>query len=644
MALIDLFNIKKQYDIKLLLNDVDFHLNEGERIAIVGQNGCGKSTLMKIALGSEEPTEGKRVINSSIQIEMLAQQPHFDTSLTVRDAILNELTELRDAQEEHAKLSNQVAKDFENRELLAKLESITAYLDHHNAWNLDDKIERILQEFKLKAYEKRLVVSLSGGEQRRVAFASLVLKKPDVLLLDEPTNHLDVYMVEFLEEILLKEKFTLLFISHDRHFIDTIATRVIEVENQGLVSYKGGYRDYLNQKEERMKSLAKSHDTLLKLLKREEEWLGKSVRAREKRNQGRKARVFELREQAKKNPTLIRKMQVELEREKKSWKGEKGLSRRKMLFDVENLCYTIAGKNLIENLSTRILQRDKIAIVGINGAGKSTLLKLLLGRLKPESGTIKKGEFSIGYFDQHREMLNDEHTLIETFCPDGGDHVDVQGSHMHVYAYLKTFLFPEEYMTKKIGQLSGGEKNRVALALLFTKNVECLILDEPTNDLDIQTITILEEKLIAFPGALLFVSHDRYFIDKIASKLFIFKGEGLVEESYQTYTEYLEIEKEMKDLLSLEKEIQITIQKEEKPKEKRQTKLSYKEQRDFDTLPDEIEAIEKKMEEINLCLGDPECYQKKGLSTLSEELEKLEQIYEEKSDRYLEVLEIFESL
>jgi len=643
MALIDLFHIKKQYDIKLLLNDVDFHLNEGERIAIVGQNGCGKSTLMKIALGSEEPTEGKRVVNSTVHIEMLAQQPTFEPTLSVRDAILNELSELKTAQERHKALSLQVAEDFENRELLAELEAISAYLDHHNAWNLDDKIERILQEFKLKAYEHRLVISLSGGEQRRVALASLVLKKPDVLLLDEPTNHLDVYMVEFLEEILLKEKFTLLFISHDRHFIDTIATRVVEVENQGLVSYKGGYRDYLVQKEERMKSLAKSHDTLLKLLKREEEWLGKSVRAREKRNQGRKARVFELREQAKKNPTLIRKMQVELEREKKSWRGEKGLSKRKMLFDIEHLNFSIADKLLIEDFTTRILQRDKIAIVGVNGAGKSTLLKLLLGRLKPNGGEIKRGEFRIGYFDQHREMLNDEHTLIETFCPDGGDHVDFQGNHMHVYAYLKTFLFPEEYMTKKIAQLSGGEKNRVALALLFTKNVECLILDEPTNDLDIQTITILEEKLIAFQGALLFVSHDRYFIDKIASKLFIFKGEGVVEESFQSYTEYLEVEKEIKELQSLEKEVN-RPQKSEPQRVKTKTKLSYKEQQLLEKLPQEIEALEEKIDQINSCLYDPSCYEERGLVTLTQELSQAEAEYEEKSETYLEILELAESL
>ena len=644
MALVDLFNIKKQYDIKLLLDDVDFHLNEGERVTIVGQNGCGKSTLMKIIMGTEEPSEGKRVVTNSVQIEMLAQQPKFEEELNVRDAILNELTELKAAKEEYDQLSLKVAEDFENQEFLKKLEKVSAFLDHHNAWNLDDKIERILQEFKLKEYEYRPVVSLSGGEQRRVALASLILKKPDVLLLDEPTNHLDVYMVEFLEEILLKEKFTLLFISHDRHFIDTIATRVVEVDNQELISYNGGYMAYLEQKEARMYALQKGHDNLLRLLKQEEAWLGKGVKAREKRNQGRKKRVFELREEAKKNPTLIRKMMVELEREKKHFNRDEGVSRKKMLFELENMSYSVPGKKLIENLTTRILQKDKIAIVGVNGAGKSTLLKLMLGRLKPDSGIIEQGDFDLGYFDQHREMLDNNKTLIETFCPDGGDHIDVQGVSFHVYGYLKSFLFPKEFLDKKVGTLSGGEKNRVALALLLAKKVDCLILDEPTNDLDIQTINILEEKLINFPGAILFVSHDRYFIDKIASKLFIFKGDGVVEESYQTYIEYLSIEKELKELNDLEQEVKSTVKKEEKPKDKIQTKLSYKEQKDFDTLPDEIETLENEIEALNKCLGDPDCYQEKGLNAISEELALLEKVYEEKSDRYLEVLEIYEAL
>ena len=645
MALIDLFNIKKQYDIKLLLNNVDFHLNEGERVTIVGQNGCGKSTLMKIIIGEEEPTEGKRVVNNSVHIEMLSQQPQFDPKLSVREAILNELTELKKVKDEYDVLSLKVVDDFENSELLKKLDKVSSYLDHHNAWNLDDKIERILQEFKLKAYEHRPVVSLSGGEQRRVALASLILKKPDVLLLDEPTNHLDVYMVEFLEEILLKENFTLLFISHDRHFIDTIATRVVEVDNQELVSYTGGYMDYLEQKEARMHAMKKSHDNLLKLLKQEEAWLGKGVKAREKRNQGRKRRVFELRDETKHNPTLIRKMMVELEREKKHFNREEGVSRKKMLFDIENMSYSVPGKKLIENLTTRILQKDKIAIVGINGAGKSTLLKLMLGRIKPDSGQIKQGDFALGYFDQHREMLDESKTLIETFCPDGGDQIDVQGTIFHVYGYLKSFLFPKEFLTKKVGMLSGGEKNRVALALLLAKKVDCLILDEPTNDLDIQTINILEEKLINFPGALLFVSHDRYFIDKIASKLFIFKGEGVVEESFQTYTEYLEIEKEIRELNNLDKEIKTVASKTKpKAKEKKQTKLSYKEQQDLDKLPDEIDKLEAEVKALNDCLQDPECYQEKGLSKITESLAELEVLCEEKSERYFEVLEILESI
>lgn len=645
MALIDLFHIKKQYDIKLLLDDVDFHLNEGERVTIIGQNGCGKSTLMKIIMGIEEPTEGKKVIDKSAQVEMLQQHPKFEPHLTVRQAIENELTELKEAKQRYDALSAKLAEDFENRELLKEHEQISNFIDHHSAWNLDDKIERVLQEFRLKEYEDRPAITLSGGEQRRVALAGLILKKPDVLLLDEPTNHLDVYMVEFLEEMLLKEKFTLLFISHDRHFIDTIATRVIEVDNQKLVSYNGGYMRYLEQKEARMKAMQKSHENLLRLLKQEEAWLAKGVRAREKRNQGRKKRVFELRDEAKKNPTLIRKIMVELEREKKHFNRDESVSRKKMLFDIEHLRYSVPGKTLIEDFSTRIVQKDKIAIVGINGAGKSTLLKLMLGRIKPDFGKIKQGDFSVGYFDQHREMLNDEKTLIETFCPDGGDRVEVQGKNMHVYGYLKSFLFPKEFLDKKIGVLSGGEKNRVALALLLSKKVDCLILDEPTNDLDIQTINILEEQLINFPGAILFVSHDRYFIDKIASKLFIFKGNGLVEESYQSYTDYLSLEKEIKELGNMEKEVEAeSRKKEEKPKVKKQTKLSYKDQRDLDALPEIIDELEAKIDALNECLQNPECYREKGLTALSEELAEVEAEYEAKSERYLEVLEMQESL
>jgi ATP-binding cassette subfamily F protein uup len=650
MALISLFNIDKNYDVKQLLKGVDFQLNEGERVAIVGQNGCGKSTLLKIISGEVEADAGKRVKDRSIIIDSLDQNPTFTDGLNVRDAIENELTELKVAKERYEELATLISEDFENKKLLDEHANVSNYLDHHNAWNLDDKVERVLQEFKLKEYEYRDVNTLSGGEQRRVALASLILKKPDVLLLDEPTNHLDVYMVEFLEEILLKEKFTLLIISHDRHFINSIATRIVEVENMNIVSYEGGYDNYLVLKEERMKSMAKTHNTLLKFLKREEEWLSRGVRARLTRNQGRKARVFELRDQAKKDPTLIRKMQIELEREKKSFNrgDEKGVSKKKMLFDIENLHYAIAGKNLIEGFTTRILQRDKIAIVGHNGSGKSTMLKLLLGRLEPNKGLIEQGDFKIGYFDQHREMLDNNRTILDTFCPDGGDIVDVMGKNMHVFAYMKSFLFPEEYMTKKIGMLSGGEKNRVALALLFTKKTDCLILDEPTNDLDIQTINILEEKLLNFPGALIFVSHDRYFIDKIATKLLVFKGDGVVEESFQEYSEYLLIEKNINELYEIEKTVKQKPTGVEPSQEtqlvKKKTKLSYKDQRDLERLPELIEELEAKIDKINACLYDPACYEEKGLVNVADELKKVEAEYEEMSERYLEVLEMEEEL
>jgi len=646
MAYIDLYDIHKNYDVKQIFAGMDFHLEAGERVAVVGPNGCGKSTLLKIAAGLEEPDEGKRVIDRSVEFGMLSQQPKFEAGLTTRQAIEEQLTELKAAQKRYQTLSEAIAERPDDKALLQEHAEVAAYLDHHNAWNLDAKIERVLQEFQLKAYEDRLVATLSGGEQRRVALAGLILRRPDVLMLDEPTNHLDVYMVEFLEEVLLKEKFTLLFISHDRYFIDRIATRIVEVENHKLVSYKGGYQSYLEQKERRLAALQKEHENLLRLLKKEEEWLSRGVQARQTRNQGRKARVFELREKAKANPSLIRKLRVELEREKHSWKGEKTLAKKKVLFEIENLSYSIGDRQLIRDFTARILQRDKIAIVGPNGSGKSTLLKLLLGRLEPESGTIKRGvDISIGYFDQHREMLKDDATLIETFCPDGGDRVQVQGRNMHVFGYLKTFLFPKEYLDKKVGQLSGGEKNRVALALLFTKHYDCLILDEPTNDLDIQTINVLEEKLLSYQGSVLFVSHDRYFVDKIAQKLLILRGDGTVEESHRSYTEYLEIEKEISQLDRMEKEIEEAPKVEAIRKERKHSlKLSYKEQRDLDLLPEKIEALEKKLDELNACLADPECYNQRGLGTVSEELAAAELEYEELSERYLELLEKVEEM
>lgn len=646
MALVDLQNISKQYDTKVILKDVNFTLLEGQRVAVIGQNGQGKSTLMKVIMNEVEPDSGEISIDKSIKIEMLAQQPKFEDNLTVRQAIEAQLTELKEAKDQYEEVTHALAEDYENQNLLNQQAQLATFIDFHNAWDLDNMIERVLKEFALKEYEFKDVNLLSGGEQRRVSLAGLLLKKPDVLLLDEPTNHLDVYMVEFLESLLLKNNFTLIFISHDRYFIDNIASSVVEIDAGVLRKFNGGYSSYLEQKQQILENMQKDHENLLRLVKREAHWMQRGVTARRKRNERRKAEYFDLKKQAKSNPAQIRKMSLELQREQKSFNTEeKQQNRKKMLFELDDIEKSLGDKLLIKDFTTRILQKDTIAIVGPNGSGKSTLLKIFLGKLQVDKGRFKKGDFEIGYFDQHREMLDDSKNLMETFCPNGGDRVVLQdGRNLHVFGYLKNFLFPREYLDKKIGLLSGGEKNRVALALLFTKKVDCLVLDEPTNDLDIPTINILEEYLQNFQGALIFVSHDRYFVDKIAKKLFVFKGQGEVFESYQPYTEYLEIEKELHELESFEKELNNSNSaKAAQPAKKKQNKLSYKDQIVYDALPEEIEQLEAQIEEINACLSNPACYEQKGIVAVSQELEEVKAIYEEKVERFLELEELVES-
>ncbi len=642
MALIDLIDVSKKFGANEILNSVSLSVNENEKIAIIGKNGSGKSTLMKIISGEVVADSGRRIVQSLISVEMLAQNPNFNATFSVRDALNNELKEIFDAISEYEKSGVLLANDPENKEILKEQERLIKFIEAKDGWNIEHKIERILQEFKLKEYENRPICSLSGGEIRRVALGALILKKPDVLLLDEPTNHLDVYMVKFLEDMLKSSNQSIVFISHDRYFIDALATRCVEVEDASLKNFEGGYANYLTKKEEILASLAKSHETLLKQLKAEEEWLRRGVKARLKRNEGRKERVLAMREEAKKNPGVIRRVRLELERASKNFNQVQSQNRKKMLFEFKNLGKSIDGKVLFEKFDARVLQGERIAIVGRNGSGKSTLLKILLGLEKQSSGEIKRGEVSIGYFDQARNVLDDDKSLIETFCPNGGDHVLVRGRNMHVYGYLKNFLFPKEFLDKKIGVLSGGEKNRVALAMLFTKTYDVLVLDEPTNDLDIATINILEDYLQSFEGAILLVSHDRYFVDKMANKLWAFEGTK-INVLHEEYSVYLELEDEMKELDKFEKELS-NSQNEAKQKSKSGAKLSYKQTQILNTYPDKISALEARVAELNEGLSDPKIYQEVGLTKLYEELEKAKAELESLENDYFEVLEIAEEL
>ena len=649
MALIELIDVTKKFGSHVVLDGVNFALDANERVAVIGKNGGGKSTLMKIIAGLCETDEGRVITQNGLNIQMLAQTPKFEDNLSVKDALRRELAEIYAALSEYDAISSKIAAQPENKELLVRQDELIKFIEAKDGWQIDNKIEQVLQNFGLKIYENRSVCTLSGGEIRRVALGALVLKKPDVLLLDEPTNHLDVYMVKFLEEMLLSSKQTIVFISHDRYFIDRLATRSIEIEEGKISNFDGGYENYLRRKQEMLASLEKSHETLLKQLRAEEEWLHRGVKARLKRNEGRKARIMQMRQDAKKNPGAIRRVRLELERASRSFNGTGGDNRKKMLFECMNIGKILNGKVLFKGFSARVLQGERIGIVGANGAGKSTLLKILLGRSKIDAGEIKRGEIRIGYFDQTRSGITDDKSIIEIFCPNGGDHINVRGSYMHVYGYLKNFLFPKEFLDKPVGVLSGGEKNRLALAKLFTEQYDCLILDEPTNDLDIATINILEDYLLSFEGAVIIVSHDRYFIDKITNKLWVFEKNGTIDQIQMPYSQYLEFEDEMAEIDQIEADAGTSASADEGGRENKKektsaAKLSYKQNKILEEYPAKIEAIEARIKELNHALSTPEIYQKLGMQGLFEELEEKRGTLNSMENEYYEVLSLAESL
>ena len=649
MALIELIDVTKKFGSHIVLDGVNFAPDANERVAVIGKNGGGKSTLMKIIAGLCEIDEGRVITQNGLNIQMLAQTPKFEDNLSVKDALRRELAEIYAALSEYDAISSKIAAQPENKELLARQDELIKFIEAKDGWQIDNKIEQVLQNFGLKIYENRSVCTLSGGEIRRVALGALVLKKPDVLLLDEPTNHLDVYMVKFLEDMLLSSKQTIVFISHDRYFIDRLATRSIEIEEGKISNFDGGYENYLRRKQEMLASLEKSHETLLKQLRAEEEWLHRGVKARLKRNEGRKARIMQMRQDAKKNPGAIRRVRLELERASRSFNGTGGDNRKKMLFECTNIGKILNGKVLFKGFSARVLQGERIGIVGANGAGKSTLLKILLGRSKIDAGEIKRGEIRIGYFDQTRSGITDDKSIIEIFCPNGGDHISVRGSYMHVYGYLKNFLFPKEFLDKPVGVLSGGEKNRLALAKLFTEQYDCLILDEPTNDLDIATINILEDYLLSFEGAVIIVSHDRYFIDKITNKLWVFEKNGTIDQIQMPYSQYLEFEDEMAEIDQIEADAGASASTDEGGRENKKektsaAKLSYKQNKILEEYPAKIEAIEARIKELNHALSTPEIYQKLGMQGLFEELEEKRGTLNSMENEYYEVLSLAESL
>lgn len=675
--LLSLVQASKSFGARKILDSVSLAIDSGEKLAIIGKNGAGKSTLLKLLAQELELDSGKFNKKPNLELQILPQDPQFRADLSVRQVCQDSLRELQaihariaqihalldstQTQNSRPKSNNPESSDIDSggidssalaeSALLDELGALSSRLDSIDGWDIAQRTQELLENFWLLELQDRPVGSLSGGERKRLALATILMQPADLYILDEPTNHLDVEVVEFLESKLAAIRSSVLFISHDRYFIDNCAQRILEVDSGKITEYRGGYTSYLAQKSAALSNLAKEHEKLLKLLKAEEEWLHKGVQARRKRNVLRKERVELLRAKAKSNPSIIRTMRLELERESKHHNRTQSQNAQKMIIECENLSLSMGEKLLITQCDLRILQRDRIAIIGRNGSGKSSLLKAFLGKIAPRSGIIKRGELRIGYFAQHRIELDESKSLIEIFCPNGGDHIQVRGRSMHVYGYLKSFLFPKDMLTQKIGALSGGERTRVSLALLFTKQYDCLILDEPTNDLDIATINILEEYLLSFPGALLLVSHDRYFVDKLAQKLLILhkpidEKTPSVEESLQSFSEYLAYVEELGEYDRLESQLH-AIRAESmadrapesrtppNPAEsKKSQKLSYKEQRELDMLPEHIERLEQRKAELERALGDEESIARHGVVALAEELALIESELESSVERY----------
>lgn len=661
--LLSLFQASKSFGARKILDSVSLAIDSGEKLAIIGKNGAGKSTLLKLLAQELELDEGKFSKKPDLELQILPQDPQFRADLSVRQVCQDSLRELQAIHARIAQIHTLLDSGSSKAEspsalestLLDELGALSSRLDSIDGWDIAQRTQELLENFWLLDLQDRPVGSLSGGERKRLALATILMQPADLYILDEPTNHLDVEVVAFLERKLAAIQSSVLFISHDRYFIDNCAQRILEVDSGKIIEYRGGYTNYLAQKSAALSNLAKEHEKLLKLLKTEEEWLHKGVQARRKRNVLRKERVELLRAKAKSNPSIIRTMRLELERESKHHNRTQSQNAQKMIIECENLSLSMGEKLLITQCDLRILQRDRIAIIGRNGSGKSSLLKAFLGEVSPRSGVIKRGELRIGYFAQHRIDLDESKSLIEIFCPNGGDHIEVRGRSMHVYGYLKSFLFPKDMLTQKIGALSGGERTRVSLALLFTKQYDCLILDEPTNDLDIATINILEEYLLSFPGALLLVSHDRYFVDKLAQKLLILhkpidEKTPSTEESLQSFSEYLAYMEELGEYDKLESQLHTTIaesimdsamesQQPSAPKpanteSKKPQKLSYKEQRELDMLPEHIEHLEQRKAELERALGNEESIAQHGVVALAEELANVENELESSVERY----------
>jgi len=587
--LLNLKNLSLNLGSTVLLDQVELNLERGERLCLVGRNGTGKSTLMKVIAGNIQADSGEIVRAQNLRVAQLPQDVPKDLQGTVYEVAAAGLGEAGRLVAEYHRLLH------DNPDDLKALGRIQSALESHDGWSLDSRVQAVLTRLELDGDAG--FAALSGGLKRRTLLAQALVAEPDLLLLDEPTNHLDIDSIAWLEDFLAGWNGTLLFITHDRAFLRRLATRIIELDRGILRSWPGSYDDYLRRKEEALRAEEQQNALFDKRLAQEEAWIRKGIEARRTRNQGRVERLYKLREEDRARRRLPGQVKLAVQEAERSGK---------LVVEAEGVSFARGQRQLVRSFSTTLLRGDKIGIIGPNGAGKTTLLNLLLGKLAPDSGRLRAGtNLQVAYFDQLRAALDESRPVYENIG-DGKEFIELDGSRMHVMSYLQNFLFTPDRARSPVKALSGGERSRLLLARLFAQPSNLLVLDEPTNDLDVETLDLLEERLAEYGGTVLLVSHDREFLDNVVTRCLAFEGNGRIGEYVGGYQDWV---RQRPQQSAPKVESKPGAAAAAKPAAKPAARLGYKEQRELAALPGQIEKLEAEQEQLSAELGDGSIYQ-----------------------------------
>lgn len=621
MALLSLKQVTVSFGGPNLLDQIDFQLDRGERVCLVGRNGAGKSTLMKLIDGQIKQDSGE-MLSQGLKIARLEQEVPAGTDGTIFDVVAQGLGEIAPLLIEYHQVVHELETDS-SEAMLAKLEKAQHKLEAVDGWSVEQRVEAVISRLSLDPDMQ--FSALSGGMKRRVLLAQALVIEPDILLLDEPTNHLDISSITWLEEFLKSYGGTLLFITHDRTFLQSLATRIVQLDRGQLTSFPGDYENYLKRREELLAEEEQQNALFDKKLAQEEVWIRQGIKARRTRNEGRVRALEKMRRERSQRREKQGNVKMQLQEAARSGK---------LVLEAENISQSYEGRSLFKDFSTVIQRGDRIGIIGPNGCGKSTLLSILLGRAEPESGEVKLGtNLEIAYFDQLRSQLDEAQSVAEN-VGQGSDHVDVNGTRKHIMGYLQDFLFTPQRARTPVKALSGGERNRLLLAKLFTQPANLLVLDEPTNDLDAETLDLLEDLLMNYQGTLLLVSHDRAFLNNVSTSTIVFDDDGEVREYVGGYDDWLQQREQDKQAAAVKQKAAAKPIEKKAAASKKKSKLTYQEQLDLEALPKKIEELELKQSELHDQVSQPEFYQQavdevaKVQDALTALTDELEQAYE----------------